>query len=76
MVNGHLCQSSPRINGTCYRNWYQDWGHCGVTNDLGISPQPEGEALGLWWASQVVGYTAVTEIEESISILSWRLKAY
>ena len=24
-----------------YRNWYQDWGHCGVTNDLGSSPQPE-----------------------------------
>ena len=23
-----------------YRNWYQDWGHCGVTNDLGSSPQP------------------------------------
>ena len=22
-----------------YRNWYQDWGHCGVTNDLGSSPQ-------------------------------------
>ena len=31
-----------------YRNWYQDWGHCGVTNDLGSSPQPEGEARWLW----------------------------
>ena len=30
----------------CYRNWYQDWGHCCVTNDLGSSPQPEGEARG------------------------------
>ena len=59
-----------------YRNWYQDWGHCGVTNDLGSSPQPEGEALGLWWASWVVGDTTMTEIEVSISILSWCLKAY
>ena len=31
----------------CYRNWYQDWEHCGVTNDLGNSPQPEGEALNM-----------------------------
>ena len=54
-----------------YRNWYQDWGHCGVTNDLGSSPQPEGETRGLWWASQVVGDTTMTEIEVSISILSW-----
>ena len=59
-----------------YRNWYQDWGHCGVTNDLGRSPQPEGEARGLWWASQVVGDTTMTKIELSISILSWCLKAY
>ena len=29
-----------------YRNWYQDWGHCCVTNDLGSSPQPEGERPG------------------------------
>ena len=33
-------------------------------------------ALGLWWASQVVGDTTMTEIEVSISILSWFLKAY
>ena len=59
-----------------YRNWYRDWGHCGVTNDLGRSPKPEGEARGLWWASHVVGDTTVTEIEVSISILSWYLKAY
>ena len=59
-----------------YRNWYQDWGHCGVTNDLGSSPQPEGEARGLWWASHVVGDTTLTEIEVSISILSWCLKTY
>ena len=62
--------------GIWYRNWYQDWGHCGVTNDLGSSPQPEGEARGLWWASQVVGDTTMTEIEVSISILSWCPKAY
>ena len=32
-----------------YRNWYQDWGHCGVTNDLGSSPQPEGcDELPRW----------------------------
>ena len=83
-----------------YRNWYQYWGHCCLINDLGSSPQPEGEALGLWWASQVVNETCLindlgsspqpegealglwwasqvvnettmTEIEVSISILSW-----
>ena len=54
-----------------YRNWYQDWGHCGVTNDLGSSLQPEGETRGLWWASQVVGDITMTEIEVSIYILSW-----
>ena len=27
---------------TSYRNWYQDWGHCGVTNDLRSSTQAEG----------------------------------
>ena len=57
-------------------NWYQDWGHCGVTNDLGSSPRPEGQTLGLWWASQIVGDTTMTDIEVSIFILSWRLKAY
>ena len=67
---------SVTSNGIGYRNWYQDWGHCGVTNDLGSSPQPEGEARGLWWASQVVGDTTMTEIEVSISILSWCPKAY
>ena len=40
-------------------------------NDLGRSPQPEGEARGLWWASHVVDETTMTEIEVSISILSW-----
>ena len=58
------------------RQWYQDWGHCGVTNDLGSSPQPEGEAQGLWCASQVVCDTTMTKIEVSISILSGCLKAY
>ena len=53
------------------RNWYQYWGHCCLINDLGSSPQPEGEARGLWWASQVVNETTMTEIEVSISILSW-----
>ena len=65
-----------KSTSVCYRNWYQDWGHCGVTNDLGSSPQPEGEAWGLWWASQVVGDTTMTEIEVSISILSWCFKTY
>ena len=60
----------------CYRNWNQDWGHCVVTNDLGRSPQPEGEAPGLWWPSQVVGDTTITEIEVSISIISWCFKTY
>ena len=54
-----------------YRNWYWYWGHCCLINDLGSSPQPEGEARGLWWASQVVNETTMTEIEVSISILSW-----
>ena len=26
-----------------YRNWYQYWGHHGLINDLGSSPQPKGE---------------------------------
>ena len=30
------------VDGKYYWNWYQDWGHCGVTHDLGSSPQPEG----------------------------------
>ena len=42
-----------------------------LINDLGSSPQPEGEARGLWWASQVVNETTMTEIEVSIYILSW-----
>ena len=33
--------------------------------------KPEGEARGLWWASQVINETTMTEIEVSISILSW-----
>ena len=28
-----------------YRNWYQYWGHCCLINDMGSSPQPEGEAV-------------------------------
>ena len=54
-----------------YRNWYQYWGHCCLINDLGSSPQTSGFARGLWWASQVVNETTMTEIEVSISILSW-----
>ena len=42
--------------GVSYRNWYQDWGHCGVTNDLGSSPQPEGEALANKTASGISHY--------------------
>ena len=59
------------VSGQGYRNWYQYWGHCCLINDLVSSPQPEGEARGLWWASQVVNETTMTEIEVSISILSW-----
>ena len=54
-----------------YRNWYQYWGHCYLINDLGSSPQPEGEARELWLASQVVNETTMTKIAVSISILSW-----
>ena len=32
---------------------------------------PSGEARGLWWASQVVGDTTMTEIEVSIPITSY-----
>ena len=46
-----------------------------VTDDLGSSPQAEGEARRLRWASHVVGDTTMTEVEVSISILSWCLKA-
>ena len=34
-------------------------------------PQPKGEARGLWWAPPVVNETTMTEIDVSISILSW-----
>ena len=61
----------PPSNGEGYRNWYQYWGHCCLINDLRCSPQSECEARGLWWASQVVNETLMTEIEVSISILSW-----
>ena len=50
------------------RNWYLDLDQCGVTSDLGSSPQPQGEALGLWWASQVAGDTTMTSILVSIPI--------
>ena len=49
-----LQQWSHHCDVIDYRNWYQYWGHCCLINDLGSSPQPEGEARGLWWASQVV----------------------
>ena len=52
----------------CYRSWFLDFGYCGVTNDLGSKPQPSDFALGLWWASQVVGDTAMTLILTSIPI--------
>ena len=35
------------------------------------SPRAKPEALELWWASQVINETTVTETEVSISILSW-----
>ena len=54
-----------------YQNLYQYWGHCCLINDLGSSPQSEREAWGLWWVSQVVNETTMTDIEVSMSILSW-----
>ena len=80
MATGALVQNDQARQSTVclrfvidYRNWYQYWGHCCLINDLGSSPQPEGEARGLWWASQVVNETTMTEIEVSISILScWK----
>ena len=51
------------------RNWYLNFGHRCLINDLGISPQPSGFALGLWWASQVVNETTMTSILVSISII-------
>ena len=44
-----------------YRNWYQYWGHCCLINDLRSSPQPEGKARVLWWASHVVNETITTK---------------
>ena len=46
-------------------------GHYSLINDLVSSPQPEGEARVLWWASHVVNETPMTNIEVSISILLW-----
>ena len=47
---------APLKWGNGYKKWYQDWGHCGVTNDLESSTQPEGERPeavvsfpGRWW---------------------------
>ena len=40
------CKSSHWVKVISYRNWYQDWGHCGVTNDLGSSPQPKAKPEG------------------------------
>ena len=64
------------INSICFeaswwnRNWYLDFGHCGVTNDMGSSPQPSSFALGQWWASQAVGNTTMTSILVSIPIFN------
>ena len=33
----------------CYRNWYQYWGHCCLSNGLGSSPQP-----GRWRSPRAV----------------------
>ena len=38
-VTESLIKRHPHVI-MCYRKWYQYWGHCGVTNDLGSSPQP------------------------------------
>ena len=56
MITGlHLQPFDSQVH---YRNWYQGWGHCCVTNDMGSSPQPEGGGRspravvsfpGRWW---------------------------
>ena len=80
----NLCLNK-RLNKQSKRWWFQtpsrySWRQCNVWNtfDVGIDTNievivasPEGEARGLWWASQVVNETTMTEIEASISILSW-----
>ena len=60
-----------RSTSVGYRNWYQYWGHCCLINNLGSSPQPEGEALGLWWASEVVNETTMTELRPR-AVVSFR----
>ena len=46
------------------------------SSGCGELPRSLVKSRGLWWASQVVGDTTMTEIEVSISLLSWCLKAY
>ena len=48
----HICINKPTIIslGIGYRNWYQDWGHCCVTNDArGRSPRAVVSFPGRWW---------------------------
>ena len=57
VVEFYEWQSNFTSHFTGHMIWefiYQHWGHCCLINDLGSSPLPEGEARGLWWASQVV----------------------
>ena len=57
---------SERMMG--YRNWYLDFGHCGVTNDLESSPQPEGEPKSRY---QFLFYHDASRHIKSMQIWVW-----
>ena len=60
----------PLILGLGYRNWYQDWCHFGLMNNLGNSPQPENKPRAL--VSFPGRFKAtMTEIDVLIVILLW-----
>ena len=70
IYNDSICLFMINLVSSRYnRNWYLNFGHCGLINDLGSSPQPWGFALGLWWSSQVVNETTMTSILVSIPII-------
>ena len=48
------CVGVGKSGDVGYRNWYQYWVHSCLINDLGSSPQPEGEAGG--WGGVGVGW--------------------
>ena len=51
------------------RNWYFDFRHCGVTNEMGSSPQASGFAIVLWLTSLIVGDITMASIFVSIPII-------